>query len=144
MTEKQTLIEKNKEAIITALNAYLDKIYNLYETYFNENGSLKEGLTPDKKLESFIKDLKNNKAPIYIYLENKKSKKSGCIYSEEDGYTNLTINGINIQMSENKLYSNFVAVFCLDDIDLTIVSSSIQKDDMMNLLDSVTHNYSIK
>lgn len=56
MIEKISLIKGNRDAAIAALNAYLDKIYNLIDDYF-ENGKLKEGLTPDEKLEKFILEL---------------------------------------------------------------------------------------
>lgn len=56
MVEKINLIRDNTEAAIAALNVYLDKIYKLTDDYF-ENGKLKEGLTPDAKLEKFILEL---------------------------------------------------------------------------------------
>lgn len=58
MIEKINLIKDNREAAIAALNVYLDKIYKLTDDYF-ENGKLKEGLTPDTKLEKFILELRN-------------------------------------------------------------------------------------
>jgi hypothetical protein len=59
MIEKISLIKDNRDAAIAALNAYLDKIYSLIEDYF-ENGKLKEGLTPDAKLEKFILELRDD------------------------------------------------------------------------------------
>lgn len=59
MVEKINLIRDNREAAIAALNVYLDKIYNLTDDYF-ENGKLKEGLTPDAKLEKFILEIRDN------------------------------------------------------------------------------------
>lgn len=59
MVEKINLIRDNKEAAIAALNVYLDKIYKLTDDYF-ENGKLKEGLTPDAKLEKFILELRSD------------------------------------------------------------------------------------
>lgn len=59
MVEKINLIRDNKEAAIAALNVYLDKIYKLTDDYF-ENGKLKEGLTPDAKLEKFILELRDD------------------------------------------------------------------------------------
>lgn len=59
MVEKINLIRDNREAAIAALNVYLDKIYKLTDDYF-ENGKLKEGLTPDAKLEKFILELRND------------------------------------------------------------------------------------
>ena len=59
MVEKINLIRDNREAAIAALNVYLDKIYNLTDDYF-ENGKLKEGLTPDAKLEKFILELRDD------------------------------------------------------------------------------------
>lgn len=91
MTEKQKLIKDNKEAIIAALNAYLDKIYSLYETYFNENENLKEGLTPDEKLETFIKDLKNDQAPIYENVRRKIIDNDFNLSGQEIAYINSTL-----------------------------------------------------
>ena len=59
MVEKINLIRDNREAAIAALNVYLDKIYKLTDDYF-ENGKLKEGLTPDAKLEKFILELRDD------------------------------------------------------------------------------------
>lgn len=57
MIEKINLIRDNREDAIAALNVYLDKIYTLTDDYF-ENGRLKEGLTPNAKLEKFILELR--------------------------------------------------------------------------------------
>lgn len=59
MVEKINLIRDNRDAAIAALNVYLDKIYKLTDDYF-ENGKLKEGLTPDAKLEKFILELRDD------------------------------------------------------------------------------------
>lgn len=60
MEEKIQLIKENKDAAVAALNAYLDKIYNLTDQYFTEDNQLKEGLTKDEKLEKFLMELKND------------------------------------------------------------------------------------
>ena len=60
MEEKIQLIKENKNAAVAALNAYLDKIYNLTDQYFTEDNQLKEGLTKDEKLEKFLMELKND------------------------------------------------------------------------------------
>lgn len=59
MVEKINLIRDNRDAAIAALNVYLDKIYKLTEDYF-EDGKLKEGLSPDAKLEKFILELRDD------------------------------------------------------------------------------------
>ena len=56
--EKQKLIKQNKEGAISALNAYLDSIYDLTDQYFDEEGNLLPYLSKDEKLESFVKDLR--------------------------------------------------------------------------------------
>lgn len=60
MEEKIQLIKENKDAAVAALNAYLDKIYDLTDKYFTEDNQLKEGLTKDEKLEKFLMELKND------------------------------------------------------------------------------------
>ncbi len=57
--DKIEIIKENKEFFIKSLNSYLDSIYNLVDNYFDENGNLKEGLTPDIKIETFIKGFKD-------------------------------------------------------------------------------------
>lgn len=91
MTKKQILIKDNKEAVIAAINAYLDKIYNSYETFFSEDGKLKEGLTPDEKVESFVKDLKNNQAPIYESVRRKIIDDDFNLSGREIAYVNSTL-----------------------------------------------------
>lgn len=60
LKEKITYIKENKEVAIVALNNILDQIYNLTDIYFEENDVLKEGLIEDKKLENFIKSLRQD------------------------------------------------------------------------------------
>lgn len=59
MISKIYLIRDNKEPAIAALNNYLDRIYKLTDDYF-ENGKLKEGLTPDEKIEKFVLELRED------------------------------------------------------------------------------------
>ena len=59
MVEKINLIRDNRDAAIAALNVYLDKIYKLTDDYF-EDGKLKEGLSPDAKLEKFILEIRDD------------------------------------------------------------------------------------
>lgn len=59
MIEKINLIRDNKDAAIAALNVYLDKIYNLTDSYF-DNGVLKKELTPDEKLQNFLLELRDD------------------------------------------------------------------------------------
>lgn len=57
MENKLSLIKEHKSAAISALNAYLDKIYYLTDTFLDENGNLIEGLTYDEKPVNFVKSL---------------------------------------------------------------------------------------
>lgn len=65
MEAKIQCIKDNKDSAIAALNAYLDSIYNLTDTYYDksmdENGNitqtLKPELVPDTKAEEFILEL---------------------------------------------------------------------------------------
>ena len=59
MLNKIYLIRDNKDAAIAALNSYLDRIYSLTDAYF-EDGKLKEGLTPDEKIEKFVLELRED------------------------------------------------------------------------------------
>ena len=58
--EKLSLIKENRDAAIAAINSYLDRVYDLTDKYFNEDLSLKEGLTPDEKVEKFIRELRSD------------------------------------------------------------------------------------
>lgn len=89
--EKQSLIKDNKEVVIRAINAYLDKIYNLTETFFNEDGSLKKGLTSDEKVELFIKNLKNHQAVIYENIRKKIIDDDFNLSQKEIAYVNSTL-----------------------------------------------------
>lgn len=57
MKNKLSLIKEHKSDAIAALNAYLDKIYYLTDTFLDENGNLLEGLTYDEKPVNFVKSL---------------------------------------------------------------------------------------
>lgn len=58
--EKIQIIKDNKTVIIAALNSYLDRIYDLTDKYFDKNDKLKEGLTKDIELETFLLELKGD------------------------------------------------------------------------------------
>lgn len=58
--DKTALIKEYSGAAIAALNSILDSIYELNEKFFDEAGQLIDGLTPDEKLEGFIKELKED------------------------------------------------------------------------------------
>ena len=60
MEKKLSLIKENKDAAVAAINSYLDRVYDLTDKYFNEDLSLKEGLTPDEKVEKFIRELRSD------------------------------------------------------------------------------------
>lgn len=60
--EKRNLIKANKDAAVVALNAYLDQIYNLTDTFFDEEGKRLAVLTPDPKLENFIASTRSDAA----------------------------------------------------------------------------------
>lgn len=68
--QKIQIIEENKDAAIATLNSILDSIYDINEAYFNKDGSLKEGLISDEKVEFIIKDLKKD-ASMYESLRLK-------------------------------------------------------------------------
>lgn len=54
------LIKDNKDAILAALNFYLDYIYSVKESFFDEQGNRKSELSPDEGLENLISSLANN------------------------------------------------------------------------------------
>lgn len=58
--EKIRIIKNYKSSAVAALNSYLDRIYDLTDKYFNEDNTLKEGLTEDTKLETFLLELKKD------------------------------------------------------------------------------------
>ena len=57
--QKIEIVKEFNEAAIAALNSYLDSLYNMTDEYFDEKGDLIEGLTSDKKVEAFIKSLRD-------------------------------------------------------------------------------------
>lgn len=60
MTDKKILvIQENKSAVLAALNSYMDYIYNLHDTFFEDNGVLKEGLSHDNQIEELITSSKD-------------------------------------------------------------------------------------
>lgn len=60
MTDKKILvIQENKSAVLAALNSYMDYIYNLHDTFFEDNGDLKEGLSHDNQIEELITSSKD-------------------------------------------------------------------------------------
>lgn len=63
MEKKIEIIKQNKDVIIQSINKYLDKIYDIKDTFFGENGKLKQGLERDEQVEKFISDLNSNIAP---------------------------------------------------------------------------------
>lgn len=87
MVEKINLIRDNREAAIAALNVYLDKIYKLTDDYF-ENGKLKEGLTPDAKLEKFILELRDD-ADKFEFVRRKLINNDFNLSLEEVNYVGL-------------------------------------------------------
>lgn len=58
--KKIQLIKDYKDVAIASLNAVLDATYELRDKYLEEDGSLKEGLTPDKKLTDFINSIQQD------------------------------------------------------------------------------------
>lgn len=58
--EKIQIIKDYKSSAVAALNSYLDRIYDLTDKYFNEDNTLKKGLTKDIKLETFLLELKKD------------------------------------------------------------------------------------
>lgn len=63
-------IKEYHTAIIAGINFYIDKVYNLKDAYFNDDNSLKDGLTKDEKLELYINGLDND-IPKYEAIKNK-------------------------------------------------------------------------
>lgn len=57
--KKIEIVKKYVEPAIAALNNYLDSLYNMTDQYFDEKGNLIEGLESDKKVEDFIKSLRD-------------------------------------------------------------------------------------
>lgn len=55
--EKRNVIKEHKADFISALNAYLDSMYNMTDSYLDENGDLKDFLEPDEKAQAFVKEL---------------------------------------------------------------------------------------
>lgn len=89
--EKQILIKENKEVIIRAINAYLDKIYNLSETFFNNDDTLKDGLKRDEKVETFIKNLKSRQAIIFEDIRKKIINDNFDLSHKEIAYINSSL-----------------------------------------------------
>lgn len=58
--KKIETIKKNKDEAISAINFYLDTLYNMTDKYFDENNNLIEGLEHDEKVEDFIKSMRQD------------------------------------------------------------------------------------
>lgn len=56
---KIEMVKEYVESAVAALNSYLDSLYNMTDQYFDEKENLIEGLEPDKKVETFIKSLRD-------------------------------------------------------------------------------------
>ena len=69
ITQLKTIKEYHT-AIIAGINLYIDKVYDLKDAYFNDDNSLKDGLTKDEKLELYINGLDND-IPKYEAIKNK-------------------------------------------------------------------------
>ena len=93
--EKLELVKILKGAIETSLNLYLDKIYNLTDKYFDENGDLKSGLTPDLKLEKMLKSTRRD-ASNYEKVRRK------IIDSDYESLTLVDINYIALSLIYQK------------------------------------------
>ena len=63
-------IKEYHTAIIAGINFYIDKVYDLKDAYFNDDNSLKDGLTKDEKLELYINGLDND-IQKYEAIKNK-------------------------------------------------------------------------
>lgn len=93
--EKLELVKSLKGSIETSLNVYLDKIYNLTDKYFDENGDLKSGLTPDLKLEKMLKNTRQD-ASNYEKVRRK------IIDSDYESLTLVDINYIALSLIYQK------------------------------------------
>lgn len=90
MTEKQTIIKDNKEAILAALNAYLDKIYNLsnLSDSVNKNNIHAEN---DGSLRDYITKLKNEQAPKFEIVRKKIINNDFKLSGQEIAYVSAAL-----------------------------------------------------
>lgn len=84
LNKKIYMVQQNREPAIAALDGYLDYIYSLHEMFFNEDNTLKEGLTHDARAEDLIISSKNN-AEVFEKIRRKL----------KDGDFNLSLLEIN-------------------------------------------------
>lgn len=76
LSEKNETIFNNKDIIVASIKLYLDKLYELTENSFDENGNLNPGLTPDEGFENFVKSLKDDQAKYEEVLKRVKADES--------------------------------------------------------------------
>ena len=106
---KIEVIKAEKESAIQALTLYLDSIYNMTDKFFDNqiqevDGEqkivrvLKEGLEPDAKIESFVKEL-NSDAAEYESIRGKLQSDDFNLSLTEIARIGLafTFSGITIQ-----------------------------------------------
>lgn len=88
INKKIFMIQQNREPAIAALDSYLDYIYNLHEMFFNEDNTLKEGLTHDERAEDLILSSKAN-AKIFESIRRKLKDKDFNLSLFEVNYIGL-------------------------------------------------------
>lgn len=84
------LIQQYTEAIIAAINYYLDYIYNLKDEFYDENGQLKADLEPDPEAEGLIERV-NNKVNDFENVREKLLKQDFNLSADEISYLGLAL-----------------------------------------------------
>lgn len=113
LTSKQKIIEEHKEDFTAALNAYLDKMYQLTDSYLEDN-ERKEFLTPDEKVENFVKEL----------IEDEKKY--------EDVRRKILDNDFNLSVIEIQ-YAALAMAYCIIRFDKHIEEVEIAKKNAIDL-----------
>lgn len=113
LTSKQKIIKEHKEDFTAALNAYLDKMYQLTDSYLEDN-ERKEFLTPDEKVENFVKEL----------IEDEKKY--------EDVRRKILDNDFNLSVIEIQ-YAALAMAYCIIRFDKHIEEVEIAKKNAIEL-----------
>lgn len=120
LNDKIAIVKNFKEPAIAALNSYLDRIYSLTDDYIDENNLLKENLQEDKKVLSFINELKVD-AKKYENVRTKLLNDNFCFTLVEINYIALAFYySIEIMKKQKETIENTIS--SLNDIVKKLMS----------------------
>ena len=121
INKKIFAIQENREAAIAAIDGYLDYAYSLRDTFLDENGNLKEFLTPDANAEALIPS--EEKANIYENIRMKLKNEDFNLSLFEINYIGLAFFFSQCKM-KNRIDELKIAIDEIKDINSVLFESS--------------------